>query len=71
MGVTNDGMGRRVGQRVELLARWWTSASNEERFRLLKLSIEGGPKAKDAPSLSEVRLAIILAETEAGEIGEG
>lgn len=69
MGVTNDGLGRRVGERVELLARWWTSASNEERFRLLKLSLEG--KAKDAPSLAEVRLAIILAETEAGEIGEG
>lgn len=64
-------MGRRLGNRVELVARWWTSASQEERFRLLKLSIEGGAQAKDAPTLEEIRYAIILAETEAGEIGEG
>jgi hypothetical protein len=61
----------RVGQRVELCARWWTSATQEERFRLLKVCIEGGQAAKDAPTLEEVRLAIYLAESEAGEVAQG
>lgn len=63
-------MGQRVGERVERLARWWTAASQEERFRLLKLCIEG-EAPKGTPSLGEVRLAIYLAEAEAGEIAEG
>jgi hypothetical protein len=61
-------VGRRVGHNLERIARWWTSASKEERFRLLKLSIEG---EADAPPLKEVQLAIVLAETEAGEVSEG
>lgn len=60
-----NGLGR-LAWNVEQLARWWTSASKEERFNLLKLSIE-----ENTPPLGEVRLAIFLAEVEAGEIGEG
>lgn len=50
---------------IESLARWWSSASKESRFALLKRTIEGDPQA---PGLREVRLAIYLAEAEAGEI---
>lgn len=58
-------LGRPV-ERVEQLARWWTSAAAEARFALLQRSVE-----TNSPPLSEVRLAIILAETEAGEVAEG
>lgn len=51
---------------VERLARWWTSASQEERFRLLKTSVQ-----ENSPPLATLRYAIILAESEAGEVGEG
>ena len=53
---------------LERLARWWTSASQEARFRLLKRSIEG---EAEAPPLKTVQLAIYLAECEAGEVGQG
>jgi len=68
MGAAN-GVGQRVGRlagNVEQFARWWTSASKEERFRALKASIE-----TNTPPLQTVRFAIILAECEAGEISEG
>lgn len=52
--------------RVIELARWWTSATQEERFRLLKTACQ-----ENTPPLGELRTAIILAETEAGEVGEG
>jgi len=55
-----------MAERIESLARWWTSASNEERFKLLKAACQ-----ENRPPLSEVRYAILLAESEAGEIGEG
>jgi len=58
-----------IGRPVEQLARWWDSASQEERFRLLKLSLEKNPP-KDAPSLQTLQLAIYLAESEAGEIDQ-
>jgi len=67
-------MGQRLGGlawNVEQLARWWTSASKEERFALLKRTIETQTPRRQEPTLSEVRLAIYLAEVEAGEIGEG
>jgi len=63
-------MGQRLGRvawNVEHIARWWTSATDEERFNMLQLSIQGEAKA---PSLGEVRLAILLAESEAGEVSE-
>lgn len=59
-----------VGRPVEQLARWWHAASQEERFRLLKLSLEKNPP-KDAPTLQTLQLAIYLAESEAGEIDQG
>lgn len=58
--------GRMARLRVVELAQWWTQASQEERFRLLKKSTE-----ENTPPLHELRTAIILAETEAGEVGEG
>lgn len=58
------------GRPVEQLARWWGSASQEERFRLLKLSLEKNPP-KDTPSLQTLQLAIYIAESEAGEIDQG
>lgn len=54
--------------RVISLARWWTSASQEERFALLRATIHGDPSS---PPLETLRLAIIAAEIEAGEVGEG
>lgn len=53
---------------VERLARWWSSASQEERFALLRRSIHG---EAEAPPLREVQLAIYLAEVEAGAVSEG
>jgi hypothetical protein len=51
---------------VEQLARWWTSASQEARFGLLRKAVQ-----ENTPPLQTLRLAIILAEIEAGEVGEG
>jgi hypothetical protein len=53
---------------VERLARWWTSASQAERFETLRRAIKGD---KDAPTLKEVQIAIYLAEIEAGEADQG
>lgn len=52
--------------RVIELAQWWTQASQEERFRLLQKACK-----ENTPPLAELRYAIILAESEAGEVGEG
>ena len=51
---------------VEGLARWWTSATEAARYEVLKTSINS-----DSPPLESLRLAIILAETEAGQVAEG
>ena len=66
-----DYVGKRLEQSrpVEQLARWWTAASQEERFRLLRVSLEKNPP-KDAPSLQALQIAIYLAEAEGGEIDE-
>lgn len=56
----------RLARDVEGLARWWTSASQEARFGLLKAALEA-----NTPSLQTLRIAIILAESEAGEVEEG
>lgn len=53
---------------LERLARWWTEASQESRFALLRASIHG---AKEAPPLRALQVAIYLAEVEAGEVTEG
>lgn len=66
-------MGQRLGHfgSVVDIARWWTSATKEARFALLKRCIDERSPSKGNPSLAEVRLAIILAETEAGEVSAG
>ena len=52
---------------IDGLARWWTQASNEERWLLLRRSQD--PKApKGTPNPQQLLSAIILAETEAGEV---
>jgi hypothetical protein len=51
---------------VVALARWWTSASQEARFGLLTKATR-----ENRPPLDALHLAIILAETEAGEVEEG
>lgn len=51
---------------VDGLARWWTSASEKARYEVLKTSIN-----ENSPPLETLRLAIILAEIEAGEVAEG
>jgi hypothetical protein len=56
---------RSVGA-LETLARWWTSATQEARYALYARAIQGD---REAPRLETLRLAIYLAETEAGETG--
>lgn len=65
---------RRMGQRlgglrlaVEQLARWWTSASSEEKFNLTRAAINGDA---DAPPYSTLQVAIFLAETESGSVDQ-
>lgn len=53
---------------VRCLARWWSSASKEERFALVRASIHG---ETNAPSFLDLQTAIYLAESEAGEVGQG
>ncbi len=55
----------RLARDVESLARWWTQATQEARFEFLKTS-----KEKGIP-WEAINAAIILAETEAGEVSEG
>jgi hypothetical protein len=55
-----------LAQSVERLARWWTEASQIERFECVKRAIEA---EANAPSFEELRIAIYLAEVEAGEVG--
>lgn len=64
-------MGQRVGElarRVERIAQWWSSATQEARYALLERAFRGEAQA---PPLEEVRLAALLAEAEAGEISQG
>lgn len=49
----------------ERLCRWWTQASNEERFLCLKASIEGD---ENAPPIQTLRLASLAAEISNGEV---
>lgn len=56
----------RPHQRVVELARWWTSASAKARFALWDQATK-----ENRPPLAQLRLAVILAEVEAGEISEG
>jgi hypothetical protein len=56
----------RVAGDVEKLARWWTSATQEARFELLRRSTK-----ENSPPFQTLRLAIILSECEAGEVAEG
>lgn len=51
---------------IERLARWWTSASEKARYAALESAIH-----TNSPDLEKLRLAIIVAETEAGQVAEG
>ncbi len=62
-------MGQRLGFRLESIARWWTTATQEERYALLRAAIAG--EAPNKATLEEVRLAAYLAESEAGEVEAG
>lgn len=53
---------------IERIARWWTSATQEERFAFLQKTVKG---EAGCPPLRTVQIAIYLAEAEAGEIAEG
>lgn len=50
---------------IDEIARWWTQAPNEARFKLLERVTKETPKV---PTLEELKLAIIAAETAAGEV---
>lgn len=56
----------RLARDVESLARWWTSAPQEARFGLWQTALQ-----ENRPPLEALRLAVILAESEAGEVTEG
>ena len=53
---------------VTELAQWWNAASQEARFEKLREALHGEAQA---PRYETLRLAIILAEIEAGEVEEG
>jgi hypothetical protein len=53
---------------VDELARWWSQATEEARFRTLKASCEA---QEGAPPLARLRLAIYLWEAESGQVEEG
>lgn len=53
---------------IERLARWWTQASQGERFELLRRTIAG---EEDAPTLQDLTFAQFLAEATQGEIDQG
>lgn len=53
---------------VERLARYWTSATQAQRFETLHRSISGD---KEAPDYATLKVAILIAEIEAGEVEEG
>jgi len=51
---------------VESLARWWTSAPQEARFAVWQTALK-----ENSPPFETLRLAVIAAEIEAGEVAEG
>jgi hypothetical protein len=55
-----------MARHVDGLARWWTSASQEARFALLRQSLQ-----ENTPPWQALRLAIIASEVEAGEVSQG
>jgi len=52
--------------RIRELACWWTSASEEARYQALERAAK-----ENTPPLADLRLAIYLAEAEAGQVREG
>lgn len=63
-----DGEQLHVRAELEWLARWWTSATQAQRFEALEASING--EAQAAP-LETLRLAAFLSEATNGEVEEG
>jgi len=58
----------RLPRAIDTLARYWTSATQAQRFALVKASLEGW---EGAPPYRELQIAIYLSEVEAGEVAEG
>lgn len=54
--------------RIETLAQWWTQAQDQARFELVQRVRGTKTPLKGDPTQQELYCAIILAETEAGEI---
>lgn len=52
--------------RIDELARWWTQATQKARFEAIHKAITEG-----IPDFQTLRLAIIVAEVEAGQVEEG
>lgn len=55
-----------LARSVDRLAQWWTQAPQEERFNLIRASVNGD---REAPPLKTLQIAIYLAEAESGEVG--
>jgi hypothetical protein len=52
---------------VQRLAEWWTQATKENRWLLLRQVIEG-PPSREIPQLRTLHIAIYLSEAASGEI---
>jgi hypothetical protein len=65
-------LGDRLGREhdVRRLAQWWTQATDESRFRLLQRVQQQVTPLKGDPPLDTLRLAILIAEAEAGQVDE-
>jgi hypothetical protein len=62
---------RHVPHRVVQFARWWSSATKAQRFEVCHRIFGQKETQKGDPTLAEFRLAIFLAEANAGEIETG
>lgn len=51
---------------LDALARWWSQATQEARYQVLTQATK-----ENRPPLDTLHLAIILAETESGQVCEG
>jgi hypothetical protein len=57
-----------VAHRLETIARWWTQATQAQRYECYGRAVHGD---EEVPPLETLQLAIYLAEIESGEVGEG
>ena len=57
-------------RRIELVAQWWTQATNEQRQMFVQRFVVNAAqvKNKNAPTHEEIQLAILLSEAEQGTV---